>query len=60
MKLKSKHMRIASGIMCAALAVSAVPMVQQIGDVSGAGIIMGDVNSDGRIDSYDLVLLRQL
>ncbi len=60
MKLKSKYMRVAAGIMCAALAVNAVPMVHQISDVSGADIIMGDVNSDGRIDSYDLVALRKL
>ena len=53
-------MRIVTGIMCTALAVNAVPMVQRIDDVAGAGIIMGDINSDGRIDSFDLVLLRQL
>ncbi|MDE5765354.1 MAG: carbohydrate-binding protein [Ruminococcus sp.] len=60
MKFKSRHIRALAGIMCAAVAVNAVPLAGQNNNVSGADIITGDVNSDGRIDSYDLVALRKI
>lgn len=55
MKLKT-----AAGILCAALAINSTVLVPPAENANGADIIMGDITGDGIIDTYDLVLLRQI
>lgn len=57
---KSKQLRAAAGILCAALAVGSIPLIPSAGDTKGAEIVMGDVNGDGRVDSFDAALIRQI
>lgn len=55
MKLKT-----AAGILCAALAINSTVLVPPAENANGADIIMGDITGDGIIDTYDLVLIRQI
>ncbi len=55
MKIKT-----AAGILCAALAINSTVLVPPAENANGADIIMGDITGDGIIDTYDLVLLRQI
>lgn len=55
MKLKT-----AAGILCASLAINSTVLVPPAENANGADIIMGDITGDGIIDTYDLVLLRQI
>ncbi len=57
---KSKRLQAAAGVLCAALALGSIPLIPSAGNTSGAEIVMGDVNGDGRIDSYDVALIRQI
>ena len=58
--MKRKKFKAAAGILCAAIAVGSIPFAQSAERASGAEIIMGDVNGDGVVDTFDLVTLRQL
>lgn len=57
--MKRKKFKAAAGILCAAIAVGSIPFAQSAERASGADVIMGDVNGDGVVDSFDLVALRQ-
>lgn len=52
--------KTAAGILCAALAMNSLALIPSAENASGADIIMGDVTGDGVIDTYDLILLRQI
>ncbi len=58
--MKRRKFKAAAVILCAAIAVGAIPLAPSAELASGAGIIMGDVNMDGVVDTFDLVTLRQL
>lgn len=57
--MKRRKFKAAAGILCAAIAVGSIPFAQSAERASGADVIMGDVNGDGVVDSFDLVALRQ-
>lgn len=57
---KHKQLRAAAGVLCAALAIGSIPLIPSADNTNGAEIVMGDVNGDGRIDSYDVALIRQI
>lgn len=58
--MKIKKLKAAAGIMCAALALNMIPGQQSAEKASGIDVVMGDLNGDGRVNTYDLILLRKL
>lgn len=58
--MKRRKSSAAAGILCAAIAAGSIPLAPTAELASGAEIIMGDVNGDGVVDTFDLVMLRQL